>query len=190
MISPVIEGSVLGPPVPMGSKRLGMNRKTGRPLILDQKDGGLRSWQHAMGIAMDSAAKEYPVDQGGPPTYLYQRPIWPLGVPVALDLTFYLPRPKAHLRKNGELKPTAALFPTCKPDSSKVLRAAEDAGSGILWHDDAQIVYHQVIKLYAGHGNGPVRTEFRAYLAPAPMATGRPKPGGSLIEDAWMSKQS
>lgn len=68
--------------------------------------------------------------------------------PLRVTFTFYRPRPKGHFRTNGELNKAgaAALFPTTKPDVLKLARAAEDALTGVIWHDDAQIVEETLLK--------------------------------------------
>lgn len=67
--------------------------------------------------------------------------------PVVLTVTFRLPRPQS--------LPRAVLHHTKKPDSSKLLRCLEDALTGILLRDDAQIVEHHIAKWYAPVGTTP-----------------------------------
>lgn len=57
------------------------------------------------------------------------------------DLTFYMPRPKAHFRTNGCLKPSAPFaLHTQKPDKDNLEKAVLDALTGIgAWGDDAQV---------------------------------------------------
>lgn len=85
----------------------------------------------------------------------------PLEGPISLELTFIVPRPAGHFRKNGELSAAglATPYPTTRPDSTKRLRAFEDALSGVVWKDDSQIVLHVVRKVYG------VRFETRATIA-------------------------
>lgn len=42
-----------------------------------------------------------------------------------------------------------------KPDASNVLKAVEDAGTGVLWLDDAQIALLHVHKRIAAQGDAP-----------------------------------
>jgi len=71
---------------------------------------------------------------------------WAFGVhrgPVALDITYVMPRPNAHFgtgRNEGVLKGSAPEVPTRKPDIDKLERAIFDALTGTVYHDDAQIV--------------------------------------------------
>lgn len=52
--------------------------------------------------------------------------------PVALTVTFYLPRPKSASRR--------VLYPAKRPDVSKLVRSTEDALKHVLWEDDSQVV--------------------------------------------------
>lgn len=58
--------------------------------------------------------------------------------PVAVDVTFLLPRPKGHYGTRG-LLPSAPTVPTVTPDLDKLVRAVLDALTGIVWRDDAQV---------------------------------------------------
>jgi crossover junction endodeoxyribonuclease RusA len=61
-------------------------------------------------------------------------------VPVCLRLDFYLAKPDSAPRKR--------FSPVVKPDVSKLIRSTEDAMTGILYADDAQIVSETARKLY------------------------------------------
>src|ERR1017187_2050534 len=54
-------------------------------------------------------------------------PCRPWEGPLRVDLTFYFPRPKAHFRSNGELKPNAPRWHTGKPDRDNSDKAVLDA---------------------------------------------------------------
>jgi crossover junction endodeoxyribonuclease RusA len=73
----------------------------------------------------------------------------PMDGPLTLSVTFWMPRPKGHYRKNGEVKPNAPAYPIVAPDTTKLLRSTEDALKGIAWHDDAQVAYQVGSKMYA-----------------------------------------
>lgn len=80
--------------------------------------------------------------------------------PLMLTATFYRPRPASHFgsgRNREVLKPSAPLFPTVRPDTTKLLRAVEDAITGIWLKDDAQIVRQVVAKEWGT----PARVEMR-----------------------------
>lgn len=71
--------------------------------------------------------------------------------PVMLSLTFQVLRPKGHFRtgvRANELRESAPAFPIVKPDVLKLARGVEDALTGIIWKDDAQIVSERLEKVY------------------------------------------
>jgi Holliday junction resolvase RusA-like endonuclease len=73
-------------------------------------------------------------------------------VPVALDVTFYLPRPQKYETKRNALID----FPhITKPDTDKLARAVKDALTGVVWHDDAQVTLLIARKHYAAAGEFP-----------------------------------
>lgn len=71
--------------------------------------------------------------------------------PVRVEVTFYLPRPKAHFGRHG-LKPDAPTFVAKKPDGDKLARCGLDALTFVVFKDDAQIAELVVRKLYGTPG--------------------------------------
>lgn len=74
-----------------------------------------------------------------------------LTCPLSVVLVFYIDRPKGHYgtgRNADKLKPSAPEFPAKKPDVLKLARAIEDALTGVLWRDDAQIVDEVLCKRF------------------------------------------
>lgn len=67
--------------------------------------------------------------------------------PVALAVTFWLPRPQS--------LPKRVTHHTKKPDLDKLARALKDALKGVLYRDDAQVVDLNARKRYAEHGCAP-----------------------------------
>ena len=67
-------------------------------------------------------------------------------------------RPKGHFGKRG-LLPSAPIAPIVKPDLLKLARAVEDALSGLVYKDDAQIVREILDK----HYGEPARVEIGLY---------------------------
>ena len=123
---------VYGLPRPAGSKRVFLVGKGAerRPVVTDDCKGGpdwRASVQHAIAQAYRSA---------------------PLLGPLELSLYFTMPRPSGHLGRRGVLRPSAPPYPARKPDVTKLVRAVEDAATGLLWHDDAQIVTQAAAKRY------------------------------------------
>jgi Holliday junction resolvase RusA-like endonuclease len=74
--------------------------------------------------------------------YLNKReaPYAPKGVPVHLTIRAFFKRPKAAKDDYYREK---------KPDADNLAKAIMDAGNGVMWHDDAQIVTLTVRKVYA-----------------------------------------
>jgi Holliday junction resolvase RusA-like endonuclease len=76
----------------------------------------------------------------------------PLDGPLEMKMVFWMTRPKSHYgtgRNAAKLKPWAAeAWPISKPDTTKLIRAAEDAMTGIVWCDDAQVVIQAAEKRY------------------------------------------
>lgn len=81
------------------------------------------------------------------------------GRPISLRMSFILPRPKSHLKPNGELRRWAPEYPAVRPDCSKLVRCAEDALKGIAWSDDAQVVRLSVDKTYGETPGVVIRVE-------------------------------
>lgn len=71
--------------------------------------------------------------------------------PIELYCVFYCVRPRNHYgtgRNSDVLKPNAPLFPTKPPDTTKLVRAVEDALNMFVWRDDSQVVVQVARKLY------------------------------------------
>jgi Holliday junction resolvase RusA-like endonuclease len=139
----VISFTVYGTPAPAGSKKGFYNRKAGRVIITDDSKRS-RPWKAQISDAAAEAMDGAPLLDGA----------------LALSLTFVVARPKGHFgsgRNAGMVKGSAPRFPTVKPDLLKLARAVEDALSGIVYRDDAQIVAETLEKEYGE----PARVEVR-----------------------------
>lgn len=134
-----------GKPQPAGSKKaFPIRRKggggwvlTGKVAVVDDNPKA-KSWQAEVAgeaaLAMMDAGAYDPFDG-----------------PLGLAVTFTMRRPKFHFgsgRNAKKLKPSAPAWPTVKPDSTKLVRAIEDALTGIVWTDDAQVVEQLATKRY------------------------------------------
>jgi Holliday junction resolvase RusA-like endonuclease len=76
-------------------------------------------------------------------------PTAPLRGPLSVSLRFHFPRPKAHLRANGDLKDSAPNYHTSKPDCDNTAKAVLDALTHLgVWQDDKQVCELVVIKQY------------------------------------------
>jgi crossover junction endodeoxyribonuclease RusA len=77
----------------------------------------------------------------------------PLDGPLSVDVVFTMPRPKSHYRANGQLKPTAPVYHTGKPDLDKLLRALFDGLTNVVVREDCLIaMLRRAAKVY---GNTP-----------------------------------
>jgi len=143
--------TVYGRAQPAGSKRAFFNKASGKAIVVDDAKGS-RPWkQEVAGAALDACAGE-PILLDGP---------------LVLVARFYLQRPKGHYRtgRNAHLLRDAAPgYPVGKPDTTKLLRAVEDALTGIAWRDDAQVVYQVASKHY-----GLARCTIEVDQAPSPI---------------------
>jgi crossover junction endodeoxyribonuclease RusA len=122
---------VRGLPKPAGSKRVFLVGKgdARRPVVTDDCRTG-KDWR---------AAVQHEIARAHPGA--------PLDGPLELSLYFTLPRPGRHLGRRG-LLPSAPTHPTTKPDVTKLVRAVEDAATGLLWRDDSQVVTQTATKRY------------------------------------------
>lgn len=77
----------------------------------------------------------------------------PLEGPLHLSVVFWLPRPKSHMAASGLPRSSAPRYPVTRPDATKLLRGTEDACTGVVWGDDAQIVCQRVEKRYCSELN-------------------------------------
>lgn len=62
--------------------------------------------------------------------------------PIRLSLTFHMKKPKSLPKRKPAL-------PIKKPDLSKMFRSVEDALTGVIYRDDAQIVQGYAEKIYS-----------------------------------------
>lgn len=144
--------TVYGRAQPAGSKRAFVNKRTGRAIVVDDAKGTKPWQQQVAGAALDACAGE-PILLDGP---------------LVLVARFHLQRPKGHFRtgRNAHLlRDAAPAYPMGKPDTTKLLRAVEDALTSIVWRDDAQVVYQVASK----HYGAPERCEIDVDRAPVPV---------------------
>lgn len=125
--------TVWGEAKPAGSKRAFVHPHTGRPVVTDMSGKPGRDWRQAVASAAAEACSE------------------PLSGALAVTMTFYRRRPRSHFRTGRYahlLRDGAPVYPITRPDVLKLARAAEDAMSGIVYADDAQIVSEHLDKRY------------------------------------------
>jgi len=124
--------TVYGKPQPAGSKRVvpAGGKRGGRPLVIDAAKRS-RPWKQEVAGVAELAMKGRALLAG----------------PLILHLRFFVARPRGHFGARG-VRPTAPVAPTVRPDLLKLARAVEDALTGIVYRDDAQIVAETLLKMY------------------------------------------
>lgn len=129
----MISFTVHGTPAPAGSKRGFYNAKAKRVIITDDSQRS-RPWKAQIADAAAEAMNGRDLLEG----------------PLLLEVTFWMPRPKGHFNTKGELNAAGrrTSHPAVKPDLLKLTRALEDAISGVVYRDDAQIVTETLQKAY------------------------------------------
>jgi len=137
----MIEFFVPGIPRPGGSKRVFINKKTGKPIVTDDAGKANKEWKAVVKLAGSEAMKK------GKHTEVFRDPI-------ILGLIFLMLRPKYHFGKKG-LKPSAPADHIISPDLLKLARSTEDALTGVIWADDAQIISEHITKRYALKDESP-----------------------------------
>ena len=81
-----------------------------------------------------------------------QAPKSPLKGAISLTCKFYCTRPKAHFGTGSnakKLKTSAPLWVSKRPDIDNYLKLIMDAGNGVLYQDDSQIVKVLMLKSYS-----------------------------------------
>lgn len=133
---------VSGVPVPKGSAKAFMRKEAKFPVVIQDNADRQKPWASSIGYAAQQAGAEM------------------LSGPVSIVITFYMPRPKSHFGtgKNADnLKPTAPIHHTSKPDLDKLVRCVKDALTGIAWKDDSQVCVGIVRKLYDTQPGADIR---------------------------------
>ena len=72
----------------------------------------------------------------------------PLTGPLVLAATFVMPVPKSFSKRRHSQALIGAERPITRPDASNLLKALEDALSGVVYRDDAQLVEVHVRKVF------------------------------------------
>lgn len=122
----MIDFTVYGKPEPQGSSRAWLPKGSRRPIVTSANKK-LKPWrQQIAACALEFSEAAFGSD-----------------VPVEVNLRFTFQRPRSVSEKK---RPGM----TVKPDIDKLVRAVFDGITGILIHDDAQIVRHTASKEYGG----------------------------------------
>lgn len=124
---------VPGTPVPKGSAKAFVNRRTGRAVVMQDNRDRQKPWASAI---------SYTAQQQG---------CRPVHGPVRIELRFRMPRPKNHYgtgRNANVLKKGVKTFHTSTPDLDKLIRLVKDALTGVAWSDDSQVAEVKASKTY------------------------------------------
>ena len=135
----MISFTVPGVPAPGGSKKAFMNPRTNKIVVMDDAKNN-KGWRERVAVFARQAMEGRP----------------PLDGALQVVVLFAMPRPKSHYgtgKNSNTLKEWAQnAHPTSKPDATKLFRALEDALTGIVWKDDAQVVSQTISKVYTDLG--------------------------------------
>lgn len=127
---------VFGQAKPAGSKRaLPLGGKKGNRAIVVDANPNSREWKDQVATEARLAMLKRELLDG----------------PLQAEFTIYVRRPKSHYGtgKNAHrIKASSPDYPTVKPDLLKLARGIEDALTGIVYPDDAQIVTEILKKRY------------------------------------------
>lgn len=145
----IIQFRVFGEPKPQPRARSFVLRgkggkpilsKAGEPIIRVHEAGTAENWK---GLVAQAAKEFVPM----PP---------PIG-PLRVDIHFIFPRPKAHYRTNGQLKPNAPTwYCMSRNDRDNLDKAVLDALTVIgMWKDDGQVCAGEITKCYESDGMTP-----------------------------------
>lgn len=132
----VLRFTVVGKAKTAGSKVAFRSKNSGRIIVKDAADN--TSWRSEVTFAAARAMEANGLRE-------------PLLGPIGVEFNFYRPRGKGHFgtgRNANVVKPSAPAFPTVAPDVLKLSRLVEDAMSGIVYRDDAQIVDEMLRKRF------------------------------------------
>lgn len=122
--TPRVAFVVPGRAQPAGSKRAFVNRKTGKMIVTDANPNA-GAWKERVALAASAAFGRRPL----------------LDEPLVLEVTVLLVRPAGHFGARGmSRKGRETPCPVSKPDLTKLVRAIEDALTGVVWVDDSRVV--------------------------------------------------
>lgn len=124
MSEPLVFFTAYGVPAPSGSKTSG--RTSSGVTYLRPASKRQKPWQRDVAQAAGIAMMGRTLLEG----------------PLRLDAIFFRPRPKDHYKASGGLsaKGERSRFPESAPDTTKLVRAVEDAIQGIVVRNDASFV--------------------------------------------------
>lgn len=140
---------VIGRPVPQGSMVASYNRKMGVAHVHHVQGAALAQWR--------ASVRDGAIQAGAVLTT----------APVAIYISFGMPRPKAHttLRygKRVVKQNFVSHLPAVAPDLDKLIRGVLDALTRVCYYDDAQVVSVFAAKTYEEFTEIVVSNAFRSF---------------------------
>jgi crossover junction endodeoxyribonuclease RusA len=129
---PPVRFTVYGIAIPKGSTRA---FRRGAHVVVTTDNPNLANWESAVRYAAATVAErsQYRLFEGG----------------VAVTVAFHLPRPRS-------VSPGRRPYPITRPDLDKAARGILDPLTGVLYHDDAQVIDLHASKRYT---DGPAHAE-------------------------------
>ncbi len=117
--------TIVLPGKPFAQPRARVALVGGRPRVYQSaKSGQWRAW--AQEHILDHLSKME-----------LETPAFASDLPLGLEIYAVFPLPKTAARKRNPIKEH---WRTKRPDADNITKALKDAGNGILWHDDCQVV--------------------------------------------------
>lgn len=121
-----------GIPQSQGSMRAFVPKGGKFPIVTHQKSPALKAWREVVALAVPKGVL--------------------LDGAVRVQMDFYMPIPKARPKElRTEKQRHEWMAPWRKPDLDKMVRAVLDAMTGVVFHDDSQVVVIHATKSYSGH---------------------------------------
>lgn len=139
----MISFTVPGRAQPGGSKRAFVR---GGHAVISDANPNVHAWRERVALAAAQAARAAKL----------------LDCPLELDVAVEFQRPAGHRNSRGELnkKGRETPYPASKPDTTKLVRAIEDALNGVVWTDDSRVVKQTASKSWGE------RDQVRISIAP------------------------
>lgn len=128
--TPVFTATVNGVPIPQGSKRIGRNRRTGKPILVEDNPE-TAPWRNHVTEVAGMIARNIRLPE-------------PLDGPLRVRLTFTMPKPASAPKRRRT-------WPHTKPDVDKLTRAVHDALTDAgVWREDSRVQHVSAEKVYPG----------------------------------------
>jgi Holliday junction resolvase RusA-like endonuclease len=139
----MISFTVLGIPVPQGSKKGFFNKGLNRVQLVESNDK-TQPWRDSVTAA---AAQAYPIEHF---------PV--IQTPVRVVCSFAFPYRSADLKKDGSPKRPGYAPKSSKPDLDKLVRAVLDAVTAAgVWVDDSQVAQVYAEKFYSSRPRAEIQ---------------------------------